>query len=124
MMTTISDSFKPLLKDLDTEIQQSGLPYNSQYVQGIEYAKKIISKYLKDDWTVVDKNAHIDGTHHMSTYFLTIENDKGFRRTVIARFDCVDNCFEYYNSDQKVIGKCIALKEFCIPAPYEGDRCE
>ena len=116
--------FESLLKDLDNQIQQSGLPYNSQYVQGIEYAKKIISKYVKDDWTVVDKDTHIDGKHHMSIYFLTIENDAGFRRTVIARFNCVDNCFQYYHNGQKISGKCIAFKEYCLPAPYEGDQCE
>lgn len=116
--------FESLLKDLDTQIQECGLPTNSYYVYGLEYAKKMVRKYLKDGWTVVDKNTRIDEKHHMSIYFLTIENDAGLRRTVIARFNCVDNCFQYYYNGQKISGKCIAFKEYCLPAPYEGDRCE
>lgn len=116
--------FESLIKDLDTQIQECGLPTNSYYVYGLEYAKKMVRKYLKDGWTVVDKDTHIDEKHHMSIYFLTIENDAGFRRTVIARFNCVDNCFQYYHNGQKISGKCIAFKEYCLPAPYEGDRYE
>lgn len=116
--------FESLIEDLDAQIQECGLPTNSYYVYGLEYAKKMVRKYLKDGWIVVDKNTHLDEKDHMSMYFLTIENDEGFRRTVIARYDCVDGCFKHYTNNQKIAGKCIAYKEYCLPTPYEGDRHE
>lgn len=106
--------FESLIEDLDTQIQECGLPTNSYYVYGLEYAKKMVRKHLKDGWIVVDKNTHLDEKDHMSMYFLTIENDEGFRRTVIARYDCVDGCFKHYTNQSEDCRKMYCLQRILL----------
>lgn len=116
--------FESLIEDLDAQIQECGLPTNSYYVYGLEYAKKMVRKYLKDGWTLFDAPNNLSEKDHMSIYFVTIENDEGYRRTILARYNYFNECFQYYHNGRTIKDKCIAFKEYCLPTPYEGDRYE
>lgn len=86
-------------------------------------AKNIIHKHVNDGWISVEKYGFPQSNNHDFRFWITIQYDNGYRKTIKGKWDYFDKCFVYQNG-RKVSENVVAYKYYSMPEPYQPERSE
>ena len=83
----------------------------------LEKIEKIIRKHMNDGWIPVEDFDFPSSSEHDFRFWITIQYENGFRRTLKATWNYFDKCFTYSNGKQ-IRHNVIAYKYYSVPKPY------
>ena len=69
----------------------------------------------------MEKYGFPQSNNHDFRFWITIQYDNGYRKTIKGKWDYFDKCFVYQNG-RKVSENVVAYKYYSMPEPYQPER--
>ena len=117
-----------ILEEIDQEVKEyMEIDFGDEYNAGIKdmakMAKKIIRKHMNDGWIPVKEYGLPKANEHEFRFWVTIQYENGFRRTIKATWSYYDQCFLFQNG-KKILHDIVAYRYYSAPEPYRPERSE
>lgn len=116
-----------ILEEIELEKKRASLSPNCSNEHAVteiillEKIEKIIRKYMNDGWIPVEDFGFPSSSEHDFRFWITIQYESGFRRTLKATWNYFDKCFMHQNG-KKILQDVIAYKYYSAPDPYRPER--
>ena len=82
-----------------------------------------ISSRDNDGWIPVKEYGLPKANEHEFRFWVTIQYENGFRRTIKATWSYYDQCFLFQNG-KKILHDIVAYRYYSAPEPYRPERSE
>lgn len=111
-----------VLEEINEEIKSS-IAFSSVFTDGLCRARNIIRKHMNDGWIPVKEYGFPKAQEHEFRFWVTIQYENGFRRTIKATWSYYDQCFLYRNG-KKILHDIVAYRYYSAPEPYRPEQPE